>query len=60
MGVLGLGQLVVTVIVIVIFPETAHLELEEINPEDEPIDLHQLDTHEHDAHEFDRRDHRSP
>ena len=60
MGLLGLCQLAVTVIVVVAYPETAHLELEELNPEDEPIDLHQLDTREHDAREFDRRDHRSP
>jgi MFS family permease len=55
MGLLGLCQLAVTVIVVVAYPETAHLELEELNPEDEPIDLHELD-----AHELDRRDHRSP
>ena len=59
MGLLGLCQLAVTVIVVVAYPETAHLELEELNPEDEPIDLHQLDAREHDAREFDRRDHRS-
>ena len=55
MGLLGLCQLAVTVIVVVAYPETAHLELEELNPEDEPIDLHQLDTSE-----LDRRDHGGP
>ncbi len=44
MGVLGLCQLVVTVIVVAAFPETAHLELETLNPEDAPIDLHHLDA----------------
>ena len=44
MGVLGLCQLAVTVIVVVAYPETAHLELEALNPEDTPIDLHHLDT----------------
>ena len=37
---LGLCQLVVTVLVVVGYPETAHLELEALNPEDTPIDLH--------------------
>ena len=65
MGLLGLCQLAVTAIVVVAYPETAHLELEELNPEDEPIDLHELGTrdhgiHEHDTHELDRRDHRNP
>jgi hypothetical protein len=56
--------------VVVAYPETAHLELEEINPEDEPIDLHDLDTRELDTRELDTReldpseldrpDHRSP
>jgi MFS family permease len=55
MGLLGLCQLAVTVIVVVAYPETAHLELEELNPEDEPIDLHEFDTHE-----LDRRDHGGP
>jgi MFS family permease len=40
MGMLGLCQLVVTLIVVVAYPETAHLELEALNPEDAPIDLH--------------------
>ena len=40
MGLLGLCQLVVTVLVVVGYPETAHLELEALNPEDTPIDLH--------------------
>ena len=29
-----------TLIVVTSFPETAHLELEALNPEDAPIDLH--------------------
>ena len=40
MGLLGLCQLVVTLLVVVAYPETAHLELEALNPEDTPIDLH--------------------
>jgi len=44
MGLLGVCQLVVTVIVVTAYPETAHLELETLNPEDEPIDLHHLDA----------------
>ncbi len=40
MALLGLCQLVVTVLVVVAYPETAHLELEALNPEDTPIDLH--------------------
>ncbi len=43
MGLLGLCQLAVTVLVVVAYPETAHLELEAINPEDTPIDLHHVD-----------------
>jgi MFS family permease len=44
MALLGLCQLVVTAIVVAAYPETAHLELEALNPEDTPIDLHHLDT----------------
>ena len=40
MGLLGVCQLVVTVLVVAAYPETAHLELEALNPEDTPIDLH--------------------
>jgi MFS family permease len=40
MATLAIGQLVVTVLVVAYYPETAHLELESLNPEDEPIDLH--------------------
>lgn len=36
---LGIGQLIVTVLVVAFFPETAHQELESLNPEDDPIDL---------------------
>ncbi len=39
MGVLAIGQLVVTVLVVAAYPETAHMELEALNPEDDPIDL---------------------
>jgi MFS family permease len=41
LGVLALGQLAVAAIVLLGFPETAHLELEDINPEDAP-DLAEL------------------
>jgi MFS family permease len=44
MALLGLCQLVVTAIVVAAYPETAHLELEALNPEDTPIDLHHLDA----------------
>ncbi len=37
---MAIGQLVVTVLVWVAYPETAHLELEALNPEDTPIDIH--------------------
>jgi MFS family permease len=40
MGTLAIGQLVVTVLVVAYYPETAHQELESLNPEDDPIDLH--------------------
>jgi MFS family permease len=60
MGLLGLCQLAVTVIVVVAYPETAHLELEQLNPEDEPIDLHEFDLHDADRREHDRREHGSP
>jgi MFS family permease len=39
MTTLALGQLVVTVLVVTAYPETAHRELEELNPEDEPIHI---------------------
>ncbi|HSM65090.1 MAG TPA: MFS transporter [Ilumatobacteraceae bacterium] len=40
MGTLAIGQVVVTVLVVLYYPETAHQELETLNPEDIPIDLH--------------------
>ncbi len=40
MGMLGLCQLAVAGLVVAAYPETAHLELEELNPEDDPIELH--------------------
>ncbi len=39
MGMLGLYQILVAAIVVLGYPETAHLELETLNPEDAPIDL---------------------
>jgi MFS family permease len=36
MGLVGLGPLVVVALVLTSFPETAHRELEELNPEDRP------------------------
>jgi MFS family permease len=40
MGTLAIGQVIVTVLVVRYYPETAHQELEALNPEDVPIDLH--------------------
>jgi MFS family permease len=48
LGTLAIGQLVVTVLVVAAYPETAHQELEALNPQDTPIDLH------HTAAEFPR------
>lgn len=42
MGTLAIGQVIVTVLVVAYYPETAHQELESLNPEDDPIDLHHL------------------
>lgn len=39
MGLLAIGQLIVTALVVVAYPETAHQELETLNPEDDPIDI---------------------
>jgi MFS family permease len=36
MGVMGIGQLVAAVIAFLAYPETAHLSLEQLNPEDRP------------------------
>ena len=36
LGALALGSIVVTVLVLTQYPETAHRELEDINPEDRP------------------------
>jgi MFS family permease len=47
LGTLAIGQLIVTVLVVVAYPETAHLELEQLNPEDAPIDLHHLSDDAH-------------
>ena len=40
MALMALGQVVVTILVVTAYPETAHLELEALNPEDTPLDLH--------------------
>ncbi len=37
MAVMGVAQLVVTIIVYTSYPETAHRELEDLNPEDQPM-----------------------
>jgi len=39
MATMAVGQLIVTVLVIAFYPETAHHELEDLNPEDEPLDI---------------------
>ncbi|MFN3255637.1 MAG: MFS transporter [Ilumatobacter sp.] len=39
MALMSIGQVVVTVLVVAAYPETAHTELEDLNPEDHPIDL---------------------
>ncbi len=39
MALLAIGQLIVTILVVVFYPETAHRELESLNPEDQPITL---------------------
>jgi MFS family permease len=39
MGVLAFGQIVAATIVLTAYPETAHLELETLNPEDSPVVL---------------------
>jgi MFS family permease len=39
MGLMSIGQFAVTVLVIAAYPETAHTELEDLNPEDDPVDL---------------------
>jgi hypothetical protein len=43
MALMAIGQVIVTVLVITAYPETAHLTLETLNPEDPPINLHELD-----------------
>ena len=40
-GLVSLGQLVVILMVLTRFPETAHRELEELNPEDQPVTLNE-------------------
>lgn len=43
MALLATGQVIVTILVLTAYPETAHQELEALNPEDAPIDLHEID-----------------
>jgi MFS family permease len=38
LAILAIGQLIVTVLVVVFYPETAHQELEALNPEDAPVE----------------------
>src|SRR6056297_3404267 len=49
MALMGVGQLVVTVLVVAFYPETAHRELESLNPEDIRIDLHHTPEPEPDS-----------
>jgi MFS family permease len=49
MSTLAIGQVIVTVLVVRYYPETAHQELEALNPEDEPIDLHHPPSRGHDV-----------
>lgn len=44
MALLAIGQLIVTILVVAAYPETAHLELEALNPEDRAIDISAIDT----------------
>jgi MFS family permease len=44
MALLAVGQLVVTILVVAFYPETAHRELESLNPEDETIDISEIAT----------------
>jgi MFS family permease len=39
MATLAIAQIVVTILVVAYYPETAHRELEDLNPEDAPIDI---------------------
>ncbi len=43
MAMLAIGQLIVTILVITAYPETAHLELEALNPEDDGLDLREIE-----------------
>jgi MFS family permease len=40
MGLLSIGQVVVVITVLASYPETAHRTLEDLNPEDQPLDQH--------------------
>ena len=37
MAILSLGSVVVVVLLLTLFPETAHHSLEDLNPEDDPV-----------------------
>ena len=39
MALLAIGQLIVTILVVAAYPETAHRELESLNPEDDPLNF---------------------
>ena len=39
MALLAIGQLIVTILVVAAYPETAHRELESLNPEDDPLEF---------------------
>lgn len=39
MSLMAIGQLIVTILVVMAYPETAHRELEDLNPEDDPLDI---------------------
>jgi hypothetical protein len=43
MALLAIGPAILAVLIITAYPETAHLELEEINPEDQ-VDTPELDA----------------
>jgi MFS family permease len=56
---LALGPLVVVIVILALYPETAHLELEEINPEDArpPESLADLEELEHELDELHAHEH---
>lgn len=44
MGLMAIGQVIVIILVVTAYPETAHLELETLNPEDAPVDMHETSS----------------